>query len=153
MRQRVSDQLHKKIRREVLSGKSKYQVAQEFGLYPMVVYYHTKDIPSKERGRGSGIRGPTLEVLKQLLQNGSLSSTRENGSSLRTIQRLFPMVHRAEMNNRSIFFLEGKNKAALCAFLQSQGTRLIDFHKLVGISEVFDVCLSKREKSGLLGKM
>ncbi len=152
MRQKISAQLRKKIRHETLSGKSKYQVAQELGLYPMIVYYHTRDLPSKKKGRGSEIRGQTLEILKQLLQDGYISSTRENGGSLRTIQRLFPMVHRAEMGKRSIFFLEGKNKAALCAFLENQGTRLIDFHKLIGISEIFDVRLSKREKPGLLGK-
>lgn len=127
-------------------------MAQEFGLYPMVVYYHTSDLPSKKKGRGSEIRGQTLEVLKQLLQDGYIYSSRENGGSLRTIRRLFLMVNRVEMGKCSIVFLEGKNKTALCAFLQNQGTRLIDFHRLVGISEVFDVRLSKREKSGFLGK-
>ncbi|MDG6229543.1 MAG: hypothetical protein QCH96_06220 [Candidatus Thermoplasmatota archaeon] len=48
---RYSKELIKIIRKEVLSGKNKYSVAKEMSLPDKVVYYHTKDILSKNPGR------------------------------------------------------------------------------------------------------
>ena len=62
-----------KIREEVLNGKSKYQVALELDVSYDAVYKNTKDIPNK-RICNSGIRGPTLELLKQLHRNGYIIS-------------------------------------------------------------------------------
>ena len=67
MSRKTSKEIIKKIRQEVLSGKSKYQVTKEMGVSSKVVYYHTRDIPSKNPGR-TEIRGKTLELLKELLQ-------------------------------------------------------------------------------------
>jgi len=47
MSSRYSEKTVKKIRREVSCGKTKYHVAKEMRLSDKVVYYHTRDIPSK----------------------------------------------------------------------------------------------------------
>lgn len=44
MSKRLPSETILKIRNEVLSGKSKYQVAKELGICDTVVYHHTKDI-------------------------------------------------------------------------------------------------------------
>jgi hypothetical protein len=44
MSSKYSKELIKKIRREVLSGKTKYGVAKELNVCDKMVYYYTKDI-------------------------------------------------------------------------------------------------------------
>ena len=50
MSKRIAKETIKQIRTEVLNGKSKYQVAKEHGLNQKTVYYHTRDITSKNPG-------------------------------------------------------------------------------------------------------
>ena len=47
MSKKYSKKLIQKIRKEVLSCKTKYSVAKELNVYDKMVYYYTKDIPSK----------------------------------------------------------------------------------------------------------
>ena len=51
MSSKYSKKLIQKIRKEVLSGKTKYSVAKEFNICDKVVYYYTRDLPSKSPGR------------------------------------------------------------------------------------------------------
>ena len=50
MSRKISTNLKKKILKEVKKGKSKYQVAKEFGLRMDIVYRITKDLPSRPCG-------------------------------------------------------------------------------------------------------
>lgn len=72
MPRKTPKEIIRKIRKEVLSGKSKYQVTKELGISNKVVYYHTRDIPSKTPGR-TEIRGKTQELLKELLEKGHIN--------------------------------------------------------------------------------
>lgn len=66
MAEPLPEEIIGKAREFVLCGRSKHSIAKELGLSDMVVYYHTRDIPSKNPGR-TEIRGKTLDVLKTLL--------------------------------------------------------------------------------------
>jgi len=49
---KIPEEVIDKVRAEVKKGRSRYQVAAEFGLYPKTVYLHTDDLPKKwERGK------------------------------------------------------------------------------------------------------
>ena len=63
MSTKYSKKLIQKIRDEVLSGKTKYSVAKELNVCEKMVYYYTKDIPSKNPGRAE-IRGETIYTKK-----------------------------------------------------------------------------------------
>ena len=144
-------ELIEKIRREVLNGKSKYGVAKELGLSDSIVYYHTRDIPSKSPGR-SEIRGKTLDLLKQLLQDGYVYGKRHTSSQFRTLRKHFPVIKRAEFDKRAVFFLEEKNKIALEALIAQKKSRVISYRDISSISKVFNVGLKMNEKHQLLGK-
>jgi hypothetical protein len=146
----TSEQI-RKIREGILSGNSKYQVAKELGLSTTVVYRYTKDIPNSKPGN-SGIRGKTLDLLKELLQNGYVYSNRDNSCHFHTIRKHFPVIQRAQIDGKSIYFLDDKNKIALKAMLESRKSRVITFHDLARMSKVFDVNLSITEKYSYLGK-
>jgi hypothetical protein len=70
-------ELIQKMREEVLKGKTKYRVAKEMRLNEFVVYSHTSDLPCVNLGEPC-IRGKTFDLLKQLLDVGYVSSTKEN---------------------------------------------------------------------------
>ena len=48
MGKKLSSEQKNKIRKEVLSGKTKYSVAKEMGISYQLVYYYTQDIPSSK---------------------------------------------------------------------------------------------------------
>ena len=140
-----------KIRREVLAGKSKYQVAKEMEIADKVIYYHTRDIPSKNPGR-TEIRGKTLELLKELLQKGHINCRSKCSPNFHTLQKHFPVIKRTQIDHKAIYYLEDKNKEALRGFLEDKRSRVINFQDLANMTKIFDVHLSKNEKHGLLSK-
>ena len=152
MSSKYSKKLITNIRKEVLSGKTKYQVAKEMGLSGKVVYYYTQDIPSKNTGR-TEIRGRTLELLKQLLIEGYANCNRKTSKNFRTLQKHFPVIKRAQINGKkAVYYLEDKNKTALQAIIEDNKSRVISYHELANMSLVFDVNLSKKEKRSLIGR-
>ncbi|HMA83255.1 MAG TPA: hypothetical protein VKP59_03405 [Candidatus Thermoplasmatota archaeon] len=152
MSKKYSQKLINRIRREVLNGKTKYQVAKELNLCHKMVYYYTKDIPSKTPGR-TGIRGRTLEVLKQLLTEGYVESSNRNCRNLRTLQKHFKEIKRTQVNGKkAVYYLEDKNKKALKSLIEKRESRIISFQDLAILTGIFDANLSKKEKNSLLGK-
>ena len=125
MSSRYSKKLIKKIRNEVLSGKTKYQVAKEMGLSDKVVYYHTRDLPSKNPGR-TEIRGKTLDVLKTLLTEGCIDSDIMISGNLRTLQKHFKVIKRFRVNGKkAVYYLEDTNKKALRSTIENKGSKII----------------------------
>jgi len=146
-----SEELIQQIRKEILSGKSKYQIAKERGLKFGGVYYHTRDLPNHvyhERG----LVGKTLEILKELLKEGYVVSTRKNTHHLRRLKRYLPMIQRSQVGQGAVYYLDDKNKIALKSIIQHSKSKIFCYQELAEISNVFDVNLSKKEKNGLLGK-
>ena len=141
----------KKIREKVQSGEVKYSVAEEMGISHQLVCYYTKDLPSSRPGN-RGIRGKTLELLKKLLKDGYVDSTRNCSQNLRTLQKHFPVIQRAQVEGKSIYYLNDKNKDALKAMINNRGSKIISYHDLARISQVFNVNLLPFEKNQLIGK-
>ena len=104
------------IREEILKGKSKSSVAKEFNIGRATVFKYTKDLPNKYK-RDPYISGKPLELLKQLLEKGYVY-TMENRTALRSLQKHFPVIKRSQFKNRSIYYLEDKNKLALLEMMK-----------------------------------
>ena len=145
-RNKLTAEQIKKIRKEVQDGKVKYSVAKEFGISYQLVYYYTKDLPSSKPGN-RGIRGKTLDLLKQLLNQGYLDSSRNCSQSLHTLRKHFPVIQIARVNNKSFYFLDDKKKIALKAMLEKRKSKVISYHDLARMSKVFGVNLSPVEKN------
>ena len=149
--QRISKITVQKIREEVLKGKSKYQIARDMGLRFGVVYYHTQDLPNHVY-REEGLAGKTLDLLKEMLKNGYVLSTEENTQRLRRLKRYLPMIQRAQMDGRAVYYLSDKNKIALQAMVQRKRSKIISFQELSAISKIFDVKLLDDDKFRFFGK-
>jgi hypothetical protein len=62
------------------------------------------------------------------------------------------VIKRCQVAHKTVYYLEDKNKEALRAILEDKRSRVINYQEFAKISSLFDVKLSKNEKSGLLGK-
>ncbi len=138
-----------KIREEVQSGKSKYQVALELDVSYDAVYKNTKDIPNK-RICNSGIRGSTLELLRQLHKYGYIIS-KGNSPLLHTLKRHFPELQLIRIRFQHVCFLKGFEKTALRAFLEKEKFRVVSYHTLAPVCRAFGVDIPLDEKRELLG--
>ncbi len=139
-----------KIREEISKGKSKFQVSKEIHLRPSTVYKYTKDLPNKIK-QEPYISGKPLELLKQLLEKGYIY-TEDHRVALRSLQRFFPTIKRSQFKNRSIYYLEDKNKLALQEMMRQDTSRIISFQELGKMSKVFNTDLEINEKRAFLGK-
>lgn len=146
-----SEELIQEIRGEVLRGKSKYQIAKERSLKFGAVYYHTRDLPNHVY-REEGLTGKLLDLLKELLKDGYVVSTRANTHRLRRLKRYLPMIQRSQISGEAVYYLNDKNKIALQSIIQQRKSKIFCYQELAEISNVFDVNLSKKEKNSLLGK-
>jgi len=97
------------------------------------------------------ITGKNLELLKELLQKGYVY-TRGNRNRLRYLQKIFPVIKRSQYKNKSIFYLEDKNKLALQEMLKQNNSRIINYQELARASQVFNADISKTEKKRFFGK-
>lgn len=97
------------------------------------------------------ITGKNLELLKELLQKGYVY-TRGNRNRLRYLQKIFPVIKRSQYKNKSIFYLEDKNKLALQEMLKQNNSRIINYHELAKASQVFNTDISKTEKKLFFGR-
>ena len=151
MARKLSEQTIQEMRKLVLSGFSKYEAAKTLRISSSAVYYHTRDLPSKNTGNW-GIRGKTLDVLKQLLNDGYVISKGSTSSNLHTIKKHFPHVKRAQVDGKSIYYLKDKNKQALEAMLKQKQSKIIRCEDISTMSTVFNIQLKKGEKQRFLGK-
>jgi len=152
MSTKYSKKLIQKIREEALHGKTKYSIAKELNVCDKMVYYYTKDIPSKNPGR-TEIRGRTLDALNTLLTEGFVDSNTKNSGNLRTLQKHFKVIKRSQINGKkTVYYLEDKNKKALKSVIENKGSKVIGYYELAKMSKVFDVNLSNKEKTGLIGR-
>ena len=144
MSRRLPKETIEDIRREVLSGKSNYQVASELGISETAVRNHTKDI-ARPKYVGPCIKKEQFELFKQLLEDGFVH-TNSNRNHLRGLQKHFPMIKRANYKGCSLYFLEDYSKTALHAMIQQKESRVINYHDLSNMSKIFNISVSLKEK-------
>ena len=97
------------------------------------------------------IEGETLEILKQILQDGYVY-TGKNRVKLRFLQKIFPSIRRSQFKNKSIYYLEDKNKLALQEMMKRDTSGIISYQELSRMSQVFNTDLEIQQKRSFLGK-
>jgi predicted transcriptional regulator len=147
----LSKKIIKRIREDVLKGKSKYQIAKEMGLSFNVVYFYTKALPNKTY-KTAGIQGKCIDLLHELLEQGYVNSNQDNCVRLRKLKKFLPMIQRAQIEGKSVYYLNDKNKEALKAIIKRNTSRIITYQELSRVSQVFGVNLSIVEKNNLLNR-
>ncbi|MCK4416455.1 MAG: hypothetical protein KAU84_04805 [Thermoplasmatales archaeon] len=97
------------------------------------------------------VAGEALKILKQLLHDGYVY-TDKNRNKLRFLQKIFPVIKRSQFKNKSIYYLEEKNKLALQEMMKQDTSRIISYQELSRMSQVFNTDLEIQQKRVFLGK-
>jgi len=150
MTRKLSEETIQKIREESIEGKSKYKIARDCGISANTVYNYTKDIPTPRR-KEPCIRGKALELLKELLRKGYVY-TEKNRTSLRALQKTFHVIKRSQFKNKSIYYLEDKNKLALREMMKLGSSRIISYQELSRMTQVFNTDVGIIQKRSFIGR-
>lgn len=152
MTKHLSKETWDKIRKEIKKGKSKYQIATEYGIHPNTVYRRTQDLPNVQFG-WPGIRGNTLKLLQELLQHGYvLSGKQSTDGKYRSLKKYFPNICKTHMYNKTILYLDDKASVAARAFLSKTNKKVMSFQELKQITKTFGIELSTEDKYKFTGK-
>jgi DNA-binding CsgD family transcriptional regulator len=149
---RISPEKREKIRKEVIEGKSRYQVSNDLNISYLTVIKHTKDLPNHSREEGSRIRGKTFEMLKKLMRDGYIICSPGYYRNYMTLRKYFPMICKVNACQKTIIFLEDKSDIAIRAFLESLDRRITNYHELKRIIKAFKIEMSCDEKRGYVHK-
>ena len=139
------------IRREVISGKSKYRVAKEMNIEHHTIERHTKGLPSRHRSEPC-IQGKSFDLLKQLLPTGVISSNKETHDVMRTMRRHLPMIRYSRFNHKAVYYLDDKNKRALQSLLENDTSKIINYQELNQMLRVFNINTDVDGKKSFLGR-
>jgi len=122
------------------------------GINQKIVYHLTKDIPGRKCG-WPGIRGHALKLLQEIIQHGYvLSSKLVAGQKYYILKKYFPNLHRTNIYNKSIIYLDDKASVAARAFLSDIDKKVMSFQELKQITKTFGIDLSTDEKYKYTGK-
>jgi hypothetical protein len=116
------------------------------------IYRHSKDIPS-HKPKEPSINGKAVNLLKQLLKDRYVHSTKDYNPALWRLWNNFPMmIQRSQIDGRGVYYLNDKKKVALRSVLEQKKSRLIDYNDLSRTAKVFNIVLTHQEKKSLIGK-
>jgi hypothetical protein len=148
----LSKETWDKIREEIKSGKSKYQIATEYGIHPHTVYRRTLDLSSSQFG-WHGIRGNTLKLLQEIMQHGYVLSGKQSiRSKYQILKKYFPNICKTNMYNKTILYLDDKASVAAKAFLSNTNKKVMSFQELKQVTKTFGIELTTQEKYKFTGK-
>jgi len=142
MKQELSNELISKIRFYVKKYNSKIDAANKLGLSYDTVLSYTRDIKLKLRKMDpeySGIYGKTLDLLRELMNNGYAFSSGKYGlKEYIRLKEYFPQIRRTRMYGRKIlYYLDDKSKFAAKALLEVTKRKVISYQGLKEIAKVF----------------
>jgi len=151
-RKHLPKEIIAQIRNKVQGGKTKFRVSREHNIPKTTVYRITEDLPSRSCG-WPGIRGETLQVLQKLVTHGYFVDRCHN-TKQRYIQlkKYFPTVCKVRIYGKNIFFIEGKEDAAVRALLGVIEKKIVSYQELKQITKIFNTDLSRKEKETFLFK-
>ncbi|MCK5022887.1 MAG: hypothetical protein KAS04_01805 [Candidatus Aenigmarchaeota archaeon] len=150
-RRKIPDKTRKKIIKYVESGMPRIEVAKTFGVSTSFVNRLTMDL-SKKQGN-TGIRGGTLNLLKVLMKDGFYVPKREDTNQVKRSYRYLKghvPVKSVIVRNRPVYFMEGKEKEAMKAFLSKTKKTTMSYFNFKKMSSLFGITLSKTDKEEIL---
>jgi len=143
--------LVEKIRYYVRKFNSKIDAANKLGLSYDTVIFYTKDIRLKTRKKDIdylGIYGKSLDLLKELMQNGYVFCSEKYGlKEYIKLKKHFSQIRRTKMYGKMIYYMGDKSKIAAQTLLKISNKKVMSYQELKQVTEVFDTNFNKEEKT------
>lgn len=133
-----------KVIKKVKEGYSKAEAGLMYGVSPHTVITWTKDIPGYKFAGDHIIRKHGIELLNRLLRDGYLISD-FIVSTVRGLQKHFPMILSARFKDKTFFYLEGREEEAIEAFFREKPDRVISYVAVQELASLLGVKMGKRD--------
>lgn len=134
------EEIHEKVR----NGYSKREVAKMYHRSLRTIQVITKDIPGYF-GYKYAIGSEELQLLRRLLSCGYLISNFYLYAA-RNLKLQLPFIRSIRIHGKIIFYLTGKEREALQAYIRNKNSRLIDYSYLNKTSKLMGIDLSAAEQ-------
>jgi hypothetical protein len=98
------------------------------------------------------VRKNGIELLGRLMQDGCLISDFVV-STVRNLQRHFPMILSARFKDKTFFYMKGREEETIEAYFREKPDRIISYPALLEISSLLGVELSKNRKRDIVKRL
>lgn len=142
-----------KVIKAIKDGYTKAEAAQLCGLNIGTVYNFTRKVEIEgHRSQGNHIvRQNGIKLVNRLMSDGYLISDFVV-STVRNLQRHFPMIMSARYKDKTFFYLNGREEETIEAFFREKPDRVISYHAIEEMAYLLGVKVSKKDQRNLLEK-
>lgn len=132
-----------KARKLVRMGIPKTDVSKILGVGYITLYMWTRDMRG-QRGRNY-MSGMTLDFLRTIVRKGYILSSEVKTMTpcMRTLGKYLP-IRRVSFLNRTIWFLDGREREAMEGLLKIMNRRVMSYHDLGRMRRIFGIKNIKR---------
>ena len=141
-----------KIIKKIKEGYSKAEAAQMYYVPINTVIGFTKGIPGHKAEGNHIVRKHGIQLLNRLMGDGYLISDFVV-STVRNLQRHFPMIMSARYKEKTFFYMKGREEETIEAFFRDKPDRIISYTALLEISSLLGVELSKNSKRDIVKRL
>jgi len=139
-----------KVIKAINEGYTKAEAAQMYGLNIGTVYNLTRGIAEGHHTQGNHIiRKNGIRLLNRLMTDGYLVSDFVV-STVRNLQRQFPVIKSARYRDKTFFYLPGREEETIEAFFREKPDRIINFRTIEEMAYLLGVKISKDGQKNLV---
>jgi hypothetical protein len=139
-----------KVIKAIEEGYTKAESAQMYGLNIGTVYNLTRGIVEGHHTQGNHIiRKNGIKLLNRLMTDGYLVSDFVV-STVRNLQRQFPVIKSARYRDKTFFYLPGREEETIEAFFREKPDRIINFSAIEEMAYLLGVKISKDGQKNLV---
>jgi Mor family transcriptional regulator len=134
----------------IKEGYTKAEAAQMYGLNIGTVYNLTRGIVEGHHTQGNHIiRKNGIRLLNRLMTDGYLVSDFVV-STVRNLQRQFPVIKSARYRDKTFFYLPGREEETIEAFFREKPDRIINYRAIEEMAYLLGVKISKDGQKNLV---
>jgi len=139
-----------KVIKAIQEGSTKAEAAQMYGLNIGTVYNLTRGIVEGHHTQGNHIiRKNGIRLLNRLMTDGYLVSDFVV-STVRNLQRQFPVIKSARYRDKTFFYLPGREEETIEAFFREKPDRIINYRAIEEMAYLLGVKISKDGQKNLV---
>ena len=145
----VPIEVKNKVIQKIKEGYSKAEAAQMYNVPVNTVLGFTKGLPGHKAEGNHIIRKGGIELLKRIMSDGYLISDFVV-STVRNLQRHFPMIMSARYKDKTFFYLKGKEEETIEGYFREKPDRVIGYRAIEEMAYLLGIKVSNRDQRKLL---
>lgn len=144
-------EIRNQIVKKIQEGFTKAEAAQMYGIPVNTVLGFTKGLRSGKTEGNHFIRSHGIALLNRLMLDGCLINDFVI-STVRGLQRHFPMILSARYKEKTFFYIKGREEDAIEAYFKDKPERIINYRAIEEMSFLLGVKISKDDQRNLIDR-